>query len=406
MRLVALGAAGVVAGAVAGLAMPALAEWTERGSTTITATSTGLEAPFASVTVADGIPTVVVGAPGSGAPPAWYEVRRNGDVVCSSESSTGDAVLPADCADGDAPQASSLTYTVTAGRGSWAASTEVEAVTPPPAPVLAWKSGTDDGLSNDDITSNSTPVVLLTAPGAANAYTVTVLIDGFPLTDVPVEPGGLIDHEITLSGGLASGRHTITATAAYRGVPSGEAALTIDVASPTGVAAVALADANPTSTGRDDNPGNLFGGDTMTVTFERPVAPDSICAGWDPSSIATLPVSVTVTRFPAPKSDRRSVLTLAPVGDACGPDGIVRLGSLTIRKAGNGDNPQEVTFASSTLALTEDGRSVILTVNPTQPGLRYLLPATYDSTFEPAAGILDDLGFEVSVDPVGTSTVF
>lgn len=403
MRLIALGAAGLVAGVVAGVAVPALAEWTESGSTVVAATSTGLAEPSATVTVDGTTATVTVVAAGSGAPPAWYEVRRDGTVVCTSQPPDGQA-LPGACGGLAAPAASSLTYAVAAVRGSWNAITEVQVVTPPPTPLLELLDPEDgpwdDGVPGDRVTSLDAVTLLLTAPATVNDYELTVSLDDVNVFDGPITSAGPSDYELVLDD-LGAGPRTVTAIATYEGVSS-TASLEFTVASDTRVESVVLADV-PGGSLDNNRKGDLTDGDTMTVTFGRAIDPSSVCVGWDPAQ--PLPVTVTVDRIPRPKPGT-SILTVAPLPDACGPSVGLHVGSLTVDRRGRNDNPTERLFSLSTLAMSADRKSLTVTIDAGDPTFRYRLPDEYSATFSPAAGLLDELGFPVVADFVTTTTTF
>lgn len=360
MRLVALGAAGVVAGVVAVAAVPALAEWTERGSTVISAQATSLREPLVDVSVsAHGKAVVTATAPRDSAPPQAYAVTRDGASVCEI---TGDAALssPVPCEDNAPPLAGTVRYSVTSSVGSWTATSDpIEVHVPPGTPTIDFASDADTGLS-DGLVVRDSATVRITAGAAIERHRVVVTLDGAVLVTHDVEPGGSVDVPVALAH---DDEHLVSAYAVHRlddaAVSPPAEPMSIRRVPGTIVTSVVLSDrpdlGNVTGENRE-NRYDIAGRDEVRVNFSAPVDPSSICAGWDGS--APLPVTVHVQ-----PDGRHSLLSLSATTDAC-TDG-VRFGSLTIARGGmNPRNPTDLDFSSSTLVLSEEGTQVTVSLGP------------------------------------------
>lgn len=402
MRLIRLGAAGVVAGVVAVAAAPALAEWTERGTTVVTAQATGLREPLVEVQVTGTTALVRAEAAEDGARPAWLEVRRGDHVVCSSRRGTGPdtAALAEVCTD-ELPHGFAGEYTIEAGLGDWTSSVVRPVTTPLPSPTLTWAEGTDDGKPGDGVTSMRTPTVLLTAPPAAEGYRVTLAMneEDLPLGPVDVPPGGLAAVKIAMAE-LGPGPHTLTAVSHRDGAPSAIAELALTVAEVPRVDTVTLADADR-SEGRR---GPIRGGDTVTIQFTESVDPASICHAWRSTASGPWTADATMTVERSVAGDQ-SVVTFGPRRESCGPSRPLVLGVLTL-DATPLLRETPVAFDGSIAQLSDDKKTLTLTVGTGEGGRVWRLLREYDASFVPAIGVTSIHGHGVTNDLVVATGTF
>jgi hypothetical protein len=392
--------AGVAAGVVVAISVPAVAYWTASGSTTVDASSARLGAPLADVTV-EGRSVSVSARPATGGPaPERYEVRRGATLLCPAPSAPAATCI--DVVDHDLPPASTHDYTVVGRLGDHWATPPVtrSAVIAPPAPVLTLRAGDDTGTPGDGVTTVPAPTVLVQAPGGGDTYRVVVSVDGVPRDPVDVTPAGLT-VEVPLDPLPPSGSSDVRASATYRDAPSTTSTLTVRVVAPMRAASLTLSDVDGRRAGGGENPFDVQGGDTATVAFSAPIDPSSVCAGWDGST--PLPVTVRVA-----KSDRQSVLTLGSGPEVCGGEP-VSLGTITLSRGGRNDrNPLALDFPGSTLTLTSVNE-LVLTLGPQQRDLVWRVsgrgnPPT--ASFTPMATVRDIWGHLVASDPATTETTF
>jgi hypothetical protein len=401
MRLVALGAAGLVAGAVAGVAVPALAEWTERGSTTITATSTALYPAGLDVVVSpERNATVTVTPPTTGAVPSTYLVTRDAAEVCAGTPGVS-ITAPVTCADSNLPPASFVSFAVTVAVGSWSrSSTPVVRAVPPMTPEIDLAADSDTGIP-DGLTTETAVWFQVTAAAGTNPYQVLVTKDGVVVETLAIpKEGGTPDVEIPLDEGRS---HSVSAYAVYEGAGS-PAAAAIDVqhVPTTSVTSVTLddrVDLENVGPPKKENRYDIAGRDELIVTYSSPIDPQSICDGWDGTTALT--VTARIEAF-----DQQSVMSFHPVAGQCG--GQVVLGSITFSKGGK-QNTSPMDFTSTSLSLSSDGARITASLGPFADTLVWRMPndkgGQPSATYVPGP-VLDRLGHETSLGAVTATGTF
>lgn len=396
MRLVALGAAGLVTGVMATVAVPAVAEWTQAGQTVVTAQSSTLLPPVASVRVSGTTASLTVDLPAGGASPTSYEVRRGTTIICGA----GPDGFPAGCTDEGLPAASDVEYTVEAGIGDfWRSTGVVSAEVPPPAPTLALDPDSDSGEPGDGDTTDTTPVVLVSAGEAANPYSVTVTVDGVAVGQVIDVPRAGTMHYLELPE-LPAGDHQVAAVATYGNADSTVAALDLTVLETTRVETLTLA----TAASEGGRRGNLKNGDSLTLGVSAPIDPGSVCSTWESGADGagrSVDVMVTVVKV----NDGVSRLTVAPEAmDGCG-DNALNFGVLTMMAAPGGEDVEPATYAGS-LTLGPEHRQLMLVIGTEEPVVVWQLQKSYMSFFVPSALLVDSQGEPLANGQVTTTTVF
>jgi hypothetical protein len=369
-------AAVVVAGSIIAIAVPAVAAWTSRVSTSLSASADALAPPSTAWSVTDQSVTVTVLPPGGEPLPSRYEILREDHVVCSA------LTMPAPCTE-ERPFASTTTYTVRAGLGQWWTSEAVvAAVVPPAAPGVSLSPDSDTGTAGDGVTTDARPGFVIVAPAGANPYRVTMTTtegDDVVATtslDVPTEGATLL----TRSADLAPGEYAVRAVATFDGRSSAVTELPLKIVPEPAVTSVVLAN------GPSSEPGVVDDGDRVIVTVDSPLFPTSVCPTWSGESAWTAGVRARVTR------DGDLVLSGRP--PVCGQ---VQLGMLRL--------PPGVTAAIGSFqrsSLTLDATGTILTLVlggapdageaiPGGPSTGYTLP--------PALRSLDGHGFPATTIP-------
>jgi hypothetical protein len=403
MRLVALGAAGLIAGAVAGVAVPALAEWTERGSTTVAAVATSLDPAGVDVVVSpEREATVTVTPPATGAVPSTYLVTRDAAEVCGWTPEVS-ITAPVTCADNDLPPATSVSYAVTVAVGSWSrSSTPVTRAVPPVTPGIELAADSDTGIP-DGLTTETAAWFQVTAAAGTNPYDVLVTRDGVVVETLAIpKEGGTPDVEIPLDEGRP---HSVSAYAVYEGAASPpSAAIAVRHVPTTSVTSVTLddrVDLENVGPPKKENRYDIAGRDEMVVTYSSPIQPQSICAGWDGATALTVTARIQ-------SSGRQSVMSFVPAAGQCG--GQVVLGSITFSKGGNSkQNTSPMDFTSTSLSLSSDGTRITVSLGPFADTHVWRMPndegGRPSATYVPGP-VLDRLGNETSLGAVTATGTF
>ncbi|MEY2567492.1 MAG: hypothetical protein QOE35_2021 [Actinomycetota bacterium] len=247
----------------------------------------------------------------------------------------------------------SATVTVTVDRTAPAA---------PSTPVLA--SASDSGVAGDNLTKVTTP----TFTGTAEAGSTVKLFDGATQVGSATATGG--NWSVT-SSTLASGAHTITATAtdAAGNVSSASAGVTVTI--DTTAPATSLAKlANGSGTA-----GTADTGDTATITFSEQLNAATFCSTWTNSGTQTL-TNATVSLTNAGATD-----TLSVTSSSC----TFNFGGLVV-----GDYVSATaTFTSSTLTWDPTAKTLTVTLGTFGSGTLKTGVATAKQKYTAVAAVTD-----------------
>jgi hypothetical protein len=314
---------------------------------------------------------------------ASYTLNGSQHVVCSAIRP------PAVCIDHVDSYATARAYTLTTTVGGWVKSRQVEGFTPPPTPTLA--------LAHLDGHSNKLAVVI-GSPSGGNPYVVTAFVDGMRVANTPqVVTGAMASTSLALPK-LATGRHTLSAVADFRGATASAAPFTF-VVEKNGT----VVDTAPSTTAGDardksvtapvvgmladlNGSGTTDSGDLVDVTLAMGLNPTSLCSAWtagipstpaaslEPGSSEGLSLSVTLTPS---TSNPTAEVTLTPAAGQCaaGQEGTVVLGTVGAAHVPAG-GPS--TYDDSRLTRTGDSRQLRIALSVSGSGM-----PTSNKTTEP-----------------------
>jgi hypothetical protein len=246
----------------------------------------------------------------------------------------------------------SATVTVTVDRTAPAA---------PSTPVLA--SASDSGVAGDNLTKVTTP----TFTGTAEAGSTVKLFDGATQVGSATATGG--NWSVT-SSTLASGAHTITATAtdAAGNVSSSSAGVTVTIDTTAPATSLAkLANGGGTA-------GTADTGDTATITFSEQLNAASFCSTWTSSGTQTL-TNATVTLAQATTD------TLSVTSSSC----TFNFGNIAV-----GDYVSATaTFTSSTVTWDPTAKTLTITLGTFGSGTLKAGVATAKQKYTAVAAVTD-----------------
>jgi hypothetical protein len=182
----------------------------------------------------------------------------------------------------------------------------------------------------------------------------------------------------TLSAGTYTAIATQTDTAGNTGQSSANT-FTIDTTKPT---AASVSAANKTG----GTAGKLENGDTATFTYSEAIAPTSVLSGWDGTS-----TSVRL-RFTNSTTDSFTVLDSSSQAN-------VHLGSV----ATNGNYVTTTTTFSATMAMSADGKSVVVTLG-TPSNVQSTAVTAKNMVWTVGSGIKDLAGNTITTPATWTET--